>query len=149
MTRETLIQQLSADVAGACACHKMREATRKITRKYNDALKPAGIKATQFSILAAVGLYEGITLTQMANRLGLDRTTLSRNLGPIERRGLIEIRDDGHGRARSAILTSKGVAVMETALPLWREAQATLKGRLGEENWNLIHAELAEIKQLA
>ena len=142
------MQQLSTDVAGACACHKMREAARKITRKYNSALKPAGIKVTQFTMLAAVGLKEGSTLTEISAYLGMDRTTLSRNLGPLERQALIEIYDGGYGRARSAKLTDKGVTVMETALPLWRRAQKSLRQNPGDQIWTQVHAELAVVRQL-
>lgn len=143
------MQQLSSDVAGACACHKMRAAARRITRRYNDALKPAGIKATQFTILAVVGLNEGATLTELSTRLGMDRTTLSRNLGPLERQALVQTFDGGHGRARSAKLTTKGVTVMETALPLWREAQRSLKRSLGNDVWERVQTELTEVSQLA
>ncbi len=143
------MKQLSTDVAGACACHKMREAARKITRKYNSALKPAGIKITQFTMLSAVGLKEGATLTEISTYLGMDRTTLSRNLGLLERQALIEIYDDGYGRARSAKLTDKGVTVMETALPLWRRAQKSLRQNLGDQIWAQVHAELAVVRQLA
>ena len=143
------MQQLSSDVQGACACQKMRQAARKITRKYNNALAPAGIKATQFTMLTVVSLREGATLTALSSRLGMDRTTLSRNLGPLERQGLVELSDEGHGRARSARLTAKGVAVMETALPLWRDAQKSLRQSLGDEVWERVHTGLSEIGQLA
>ena len=143
------MQQLSSDVAGVCACQKMRQAARKVTRKYNNALAPAGIKATQFTILAVVSLREGATLTALSSRLGMDRTTLSRNLGPLERQGLVELSDEGHGRARCARLTAKGVAVMETALPLWRQAQRSLRQSLGDEVWERVHTGLSEIGQLA
>lgn len=143
------MQQLSSDVAGACACHKMRAAARRITRRYNDALKPAGIKATQFTILTVVGLNEGATLTELSTRLGMDRTTLSRNLGPLQRQALVQTFDGGHGRARSAKLTTKGVTVMETALPLWREAQRSLKRSLGNDVWERVQTELTEVSQLA
>lgn len=143
------MQQLSTDVAGTCACHKMRAAARRITRRYNDALKPAGIKVTQFTILATIGLNEGFSLTELANEMGMDRTTLSRNLGPLERQALIETYDDGHGRARSARLTAKGVSVMEEALPLWRKVQDSLRKRLGDDNWQQVQTELTKVGKLA
>lgn len=142
------MQQLNSDVAGTCACHKMRAAARKITRRYNDALKPAGIKATQFTILVSVGLNEGATLTALSGEMAMDRTTLSRNLGPLERQALIEICDDGVGRARSARLTAKGVRAMETALPLWRKAQRSLRRSLGDDVWERVQAELTTVGQL-
>jgi len=143
------MKQLSSEVGGACACDKMRKAARKITRDYNEALKPAGVTATQFTILAAVCLKEGATLTELSSHLGMERTTFLRNLHPLERQALIKTYDDGYGRARSAKLTGKGVAVMENALPLWRQAQRSLRKRLGDDTWTRVHDELAAIGRLA
>jgi len=148
MTKKTLMRQLSADVADVCACRKMRQASRKITRMYDELLRPAGIKATQFNVLAIVALGDEATLTELAETLGMDRTTLSRNLRPLERDGLVEVSAEGYRRARSANITNKGVAVMEKALPLWRSAQKSLKRRLGDDIWNRIQIELAEVGHL-
>ncbi len=148
MNRKQLMRQLSSDVAGVCACRKMRLASRKITRMYDDVLRPAGIKATQFNVLAIVALGDEATLTELAETLGMERTTLSRNLRPLERNGLVEVSAEGYRRARSANITNKGVAVMEKALPLWRSAQKSLKRRLGDDIWNRIQIELAEVGHL-
>ena len=148
MAKKTLIQKLSSDVAGVCACQKMREASRKITRMYDESLRPAGIKATQFTMLAVVARKNEATLTELAETLGMERTTLSRNLGPLERNGLIEVSAEGYRRARSANITNKGVAVMEKALPLWRLAQKSLKRRLDDEAWDRIQIDLTAIGNL-
>lgn len=142
------MKQLKSDVAGLCACRKMREASRKITRMYDEALRPAGIKGTQFTLLAVVARQDQATLTELAGTLGMDRTTLSRNLGPLTRNGLIEVSAEGYRRARSAEITDHGVAVLEKALPLWRSAQKSLKRRLGDEMWNRVQNELTEVGQL-
>lgn len=142
------MQQLSSEVANTCACRKMREASRKVSRMYDDALRPAGIKTTQFTLLAVVARNDGATLTELAELLAVDRTTLSRNLGPLERGGLIEVSAEGYRRARSAKITDKGVAAMEKALPLWRSAQKSLKKRLGDDMWRQIQFEVAEVAQL-
>ena len=142
------MRQLSSGVAGVCACRKMRQASRKITRMYDEMLRPAGIKATQFNVLAIVALGDEATLTELAETLGMDRTTLSRNLRPLERDGLVEVSAEGYRRARSANITNKGVAVMEKALPLWRSAQKSLKRRLGDDIWDRIQIELAEVGHL-
>ncbi len=142
------MRQLSSDVAGVCACRKMRQASRKITRMYDEMLRPAGIKATQFNVLAIVALEDEATITELAETLGMDRTTLSRNLRPLERDGLVEVSAEGYRRARSANITNKGVAVMEKALPLWRSAQKSLKRRLGDNIWDRIQNELAEVGHL-
>ena len=148
MSRKQLRQQLSSDVAGVCACRKMRLASRKITRMYDDVLRPAGVKATQFAVLAVIAGQDEATLTELAGTLGMERTTLSRNLRPLERDGLIEISAEGYRRARSANITNKGVAVMEKALPLWRSAQKSLKRRLGDDIWDRIQIGLTEVEQL-
>ena len=148
MSRKQLRQQLGSDVAGVCACRKMRLASRKITRMYDDVLRPAGVKATQFAVLAVVADQDEATLTELAGTLGMDRTTLSRNLRPLERDGLIKISAEGYRRARSANITNKGVAIMEKALPLWRSAQKSLKRRLGDDIWDRIQIELTEVEQL-
>jgi len=148
MAKKTLIQKLSSDVTGVCACQKMREASRKITRMYDESLRPAGIKATQFNVLTVVALKDEATLTELAETLGMERTTLSRNLGPLERNGLIKVSAEGYRRARSANITNKGVEVMEKALPLWRLAQKSLKRRLDDEVWDRIQIDLTAIGNL-
>jgi len=147
MTKKTLVQELRANVAGACVCQKARETSRKITRIYDEMLQTAGIKTTQFTLLAAISLQDDATLTDLAKVLGMDRTTLSRNLRPLERNGLIEVSAEGYRRARSASMTEKGAAVMEEALPLWRAAQDTLKARLGKDTWNHFQTDLTEVRK--
>ena len=142
------MQQLNSDVAGLCACRKMRETSRKITRMYDEALRPAGIKCTQFTLLSVVARQDQATLTELAGTLGMDRTTLSRNLRPLERSGLIAVSAEGYRRARSAEITDKGVAVLEKALPLWRLAQKSLRKILGDDIWCRIQSELTEVGQL-
>ena len=142
------MQQLRSDVADACACYKMRKAARKINRMYDEALRPSGIKPTQFTLLATVALRHDITLTELAETLGMERTTLLRNLKPMERDGLVDVSAEGYRRARSANITDKGVAVMEEALPLWRSAQKSLKKRLGDDIWKRVQSELTEVVHL-
>jgi len=147
MTKQTLVHELRSNVAGACACQNARETSRKITRLYDELLQPAGIKTTQFTLLAAISLQDDATLTDLAKVLGMDRTTLSRNLRPLERDGLIEMSAEGYRRARSASITEQGTTVMETALPLWRAAQETLKKRLGNDTWNRFRTDLSEVRK--
>jgi len=146
MDRQSLTRQLASELRDACACQKVREASRKITRLYDEALRPAGIKVTQFTMLVVVALMEKATLTEMAEQLGMDRTTLTRNLKPLERAGLVEVSDEGYRRARQVNLTDQGAAALERALPLWRQAQSVLKARMGEEAWTRMQAGLDEAR---
>jgi DNA-binding MarR family transcriptional regulator len=147
MDKKSLAMKLKSDVASVCVCRKTRETARKISRIYDDMLQPAGIKATQFTMLAAIALQVDSTLTELAETLGMDRTTLSRNLKPLERSGLIRVSAEGYRRARSASITNKGATTMEKALPLWQSAQKLLKKRIGNETWDRIQLDLSEIGQ--
>jgi len=148
MDKESLNRELCSDVAGMCVCQKAREASRKITRMYDEVLQPAGIKTTQFTLLAVISVQDNATLTELAKTLGMDRTTLSRNLGPLQRGGLLAVSAEGYRRARSASITQKGIAVMEQALPLWRSAQASMRKRLGKDTWKRFQSDLDEMRNL-
>lgn len=115
---------------------------------YDEALRPAGITPTQFTLLAVAGRNEDATLTRLADLLGMERTTLIRNLKPLEHNGLIVVSAEGYRRARSVELSGKGVTVLEKALPLWREAQNSLKKHLGSEVWSRMQDDLTEIGYL-
>lgn len=148
MTKETLINALMQEVAGQCTCQKLREATRKISRRYDEALKPAGIKGSQFTMLAVISRSGVNTMTDLADILGMERTTLIRNLKPLARDGLVEVSAEGYRRSRSAGITDKGIAVLETAVPIWRATQLKLKGELGIEAWDQVHTGLGALNQL-
>ena len=120
-----------------CACFNLRRAARRITQAYDRALRPAGIQAAQFTILTmtdAGAQEDGMTVSELAERLGMDRTTLSRNLDVVERRGWIETRPGADRRERLAILTAKGRAMLAEALPLWTAAQQAAIRTIGEES---------------
>jgi len=119
----------------ACTCANLRKATRAVTQFYEAALQPAGLKATQFTILATLGELGEPALTQFAKALVMDRTTLTRNLRPLEKDGLIVVEPDIDRRVRKVRLTGKGERTLKAALPLWRKAQRDLVGGLGEPRW--------------
>ena len=111
-------------VLSVCHCLALRKATRQITQYYDDKLAPTGIRTTQFSILQQIKAVGEITVTALAEHLDLDRTTAARNLQPLERFGFIEIGQSlKDGRFRTINLTPEGIAILEMAAPLWREAQ--------------------------
>ena len=148
MDRKTIIETLRRDVAGQCVAYKMREATRKLSRRYDEALKPVGIKGTQFSMLNVITLLEGMTLSELAEKMGLERTTLLRNLQPLERRGFIKLSEEGFRRARTAEITDQGLAILEKAIPLWQGAQASLKAEIGAQAWSDISSSIDQFKDL-
>jgi DNA-binding MarR family transcriptional regulator len=107
-----------------CACTTLRRATRAVTAAYDAALAPSGLRITQFSILRRLARLGPLPITRLAAEAALDRSTMGRNLNPLERRGLIRIEiGDADQRERVARLTAAGEAAIEAALPHWRKAQ--------------------------
>ncbi len=139
MEKQDLIDTLKCDVAGACVGQKSRNAARILTRRFDEALRPAGLTGGQYSMLVIITLTQDKTLTELADHMGLDRTTLIRNLKPLEREGWVVVSDEGYRRARSVDITELGVAKLSEALPLWREIQETIKEELGEDAWRSVH----------
>jgi DNA-binding MarR family transcriptional regulator len=136
------------DAMTTCICQRARSAARAVTRAYDRALRPTGLRTTQFSILVAASVAGGIPLRQLADILGLERTTLTRNLAAIERAGLIELADRD-GRTRNVLLSSSGAVRLNQALPLWDQAQQILRGKLGEDVWLQTHDTLAKLAESA
>jgi DNA-binding MarR family transcriptional regulator len=126
------------EAATSCVCQKIRMAARAVTRAYDRALRPCGLRSTQFTILIAASVAGGIPLRRLADILGLERTTLSRNLAAIEREGLIEV-VSADGRTRNVLLSPAGAARLKVALPLWDQAQQTLRSKLGEPAWSIVN----------
>lgn len=114
-----------------CACFNLRKATRVVTQMYDERLRPSGIRVTQFTILVAVQANQPISVKHLADLIVMDRTTLARNLKPLERNGLIAIRPGEDRRVRQVALTGRGKAVLAKALPLWEKAQEEFLQSLG------------------
>jgi DNA-binding MarR family transcriptional regulator len=120
-----------AEVARACACFNLRKAARAVTQLYETALEPSGLKATQISVLAALAMHQSLPLTRLAQGLVMDRTTLTRNLMPLKKKGWIASERGPDRRERYIGLTRTGRATLEKALPLWHAAQARVAAAFG------------------
>jgi DNA-binding MarR family transcriptional regulator len=101
---------------------RSRRAARALTRAFERQLRPLGIRATQFSILTNPLLRGPVTIGELAEFLGVDRTTLTRNLALVEGEGWVEIRPGNDARSRVVAATRKGRAAVTAALPAWRKA---------------------------
>ncbi|MBV7259399.1 MarR family winged helix-turn-helix transcriptional regulator [Erythrobacter crassostreae] len=118
-------------IANTCYATRARRAARHLSRMYDDALRPHGIKVSQFSILVAASVSRGdATITELADELGLERSTLSRNLQPLERRGLVEIGEEQQHRSRQVLLTAQGERLIEDAYGDWARVQDRARGQL-------------------
>jgi DNA-binding MarR family transcriptional regulator len=145
-----LSQEELVEVASSCACTAVRRTARSLTRAYDEALRPTGLRITQFALLVAAALGEGtLTLSRMSGVLGLERTTLTRVLRPLEQRGLIEVRVGDDRRARTVAVTAAGRELMAEALPLWRAAQARVVSGEAAEPWERLAADLARVAEAA
>ena len=113
----------------ACHCSALRRTARRVTQLYDEALAPAGIRLTQYSLLSNVDRHGSIGLTPLADALGMDRTTLTRNLAPLLTRGLVQL-EDAKGRAKMVRLTAAGAKLLREAYPHWLTAQRTFAEKL-------------------
>ena len=122
----------------------LRRTARQVTRSYDLALKPAGLRLAQYSILANLGAAEGLNITLLAERLAMDRTTLTRNLRPLERAGWIARARASDPRVRTLTLTDDGRSTLERARPLWQDAERSFRRRLGREKTEMLRSLLDE-----
>ncbi len=122
-------------VSRECVCGSLRRATRVITKLYDEALKPTGLKATQFGLLSSLMALGSSTLTQLAEAMVVDHTTLTRNLDVLEARGLVVTEEGQDRRERQLRLSEKGAAALSDAYPLWQAAQARAMQIGGLGNW--------------
>ncbi len=118
-----------------CTCLNLRKAARAVTQMYDEALRPSGLRGTQFSLLFLVDHEGPCGITEVARMLVLDRTTLTRNLKPLLDQKLLEVIDGPDRRRRPIAITAKGRDVLAQALPLWREVQQRLAFGLGRSRW--------------
>ena len=124
-------------------------ASRAVTRFYDDNLRSVGLRATQLAVLVAVGNEDVMSITALAKFMGMDRSTLTRNLAPLEREGLIRVGNEGWRRSRTVEITKKGRTRLREALPFWEKAQDTLRQKLGSRKWPVIMADLNDLIRAA
>lgn len=141
------LKEICRKVADSCMGMRVRRSARVVGNYYDGHLKPAGLKGTQFTLLNAIYLYPAITIGQLAERLLLDRTTLNRNLKPLERQQLIRSSSGDDQRTRTLELTPKGTDTLQLALPLWLEAQSGMVEVLGRRIKRLTD-DLRELEKL-
>jgi DNA-binding MarR family transcriptional regulator len=122
----------------ACSCFAARRTARTITQHYEQRLKPAGLSVTQFTVLALLSLGGAQPLSRFAGQLGVERTTLTRNLRVLRARGWVTESATRDRRVRLLAITQRGTAAARAALPYWREAQKSIARRLGADAINAL-----------
>jgi DNA-binding MarR family transcriptional regulator len=137
-----------SQAVSTCACFNLRKASRVITQHFDEILKPSGLHVTQFTLLAAVAIVKSATINELAEILVMDRTTLTRNLKPLERESWLKSEPGQDQRTRVISLTANGEAVLAKALPLWKQAQSSVEEMLGQQRMSEMLAHLMEASAL-
>ena len=119
-----------------CACATLRRASRALSQGYEEAMRPLGLRGTQFTILQTLDLAREVTQRRLGQILGLDSTTLTRTLRIMTRAGWIAERRGVDRRERLLTLSEEGRRIFEAATPHWERAQVEMRQRLGETLWN-------------
>jgi DNA-binding MarR family transcriptional regulator len=132
-----------APLSFPCICARLRRTTRRVSQIYDRHLEPHGLTISQFGVMAQVRHGDAPSIGQLAERMVMDPTTLTRAIKPLERRGLLALAPDpSDRRTRRLALTETGRALLRAARPGWEAAQAELRTALGDE------ASLALVTQL-
>ena len=131
--------------AGTCTCGELRKAARAITLLYDNAFKSSGLLSTQFNVLQAIYDSDSVRISDLAGKLGMDRTTLTRNLSVLERHGFIEITQGRDHRTRIVTATQKGRSAVDKAILLWNEIQRKVKQKMGESSWHELMQNLGDL----
>jgi DNA-binding MarR family transcriptional regulator len=126
-----------------CLCLHLQRAARAVARHFDELMRPAGLTSGQFSLLMSLNRPEPPVMRAVAELLAMDRTTLTANLKPLERRGLVRVRlDKDDRRSRRLVLTAKGRAALRAALPAWEEGHALIEPALARRSANRLRADL-------
>ena len=144
----TPTDRASRAVSPACACGRLRRAARALTQLYDDAMAPSGLRVTQFSLLRTLAKEGPTRVSQLAAKLLLDRTALSRNLDPLVARGLVHVQSGRDARTRDIALTSAGRTALRHATPHWRRAQQTVAAHIGPQRLEMLITTLGELEGL-
>jgi len=142
-SRKSVPYETTLHVRDHCLCLATQRAARALARRFDDAFRPLGITSGQFSLLMSLNREAPPSITAVASLLAMDRTTLTANLKPLVKRGLAEIAvDPDDKRGRLLKLTAAGLALLKSAVPIWRQTSSEVEGQLSEPDAELMRAGL-------
>jgi DNA-binding MarR family transcriptional regulator len=134
---------VTAEVRDTCVCLHLQRAARAVARRFDAALRPLSLTNGQFSLLMSLNRQEAPSIGSVSALLAMDRTTLTANLKPLERRGLVKVSiDDADKRARRLKLTPAGRALLVVAVPIWRQTHANVENLLPRANFEKLRVDL-------
>lgn len=134
--------------ASSCLATRVRQLSRIVTRVYDDAMRPLGITASQYTLLAQLASRDGITAVEIGGDLDIEKSTLSRNLKRLLALGHIVMDPPAGRRGRGLHLTPKGQAVLKDAFPVWQDAQRKTTAIMGSDSRALLDGLLAQAEKL-
>lgn len=127
-----------------CVCINLRLVTRAMTRFFDATRRHMGVRPTQTPILRALE-FKNWGMAELSDRLAMERTTLVRNLWPLQREGLVKAKGGGRGGHVELMITEKGRKKLAEAYPAWRKAQDKVVATLGKERWSAILRDLESV----
>jgi DNA-binding MarR family transcriptional regulator len=137
-----MTKELDMSAVENCVCFNLRWVTRAVTQFYDAEMRRHGIRPTQGTLLLALNAKESWNMAELSDCLGLERTTLVRNLQPLQRDGLVTADGGGRGNRVELTITAKGRKQVEKFMPAWRAAQSAMVKTLGEKRWSAILSDL-------
>ena len=143
------MQEIAEATASSCLATRVRQLSRIVTRLYDDALRPLGITASQYTLLAQLASRDGITAVEIGHELDIEKSTLSRNLKRLLALGHLIMDPPAGRRGRGLHLTPKGQAVLVDAFPIWRDAQERATNILGATTRGILDDLLGQADKLA
>ncbi len=145
-TRDRLPLALTHQVRDHCLCLHVQRAARALARRFDDALRPVGLTQGQFSLLMSLNRPAPPSIGEVSSLLALDRTTLTANLKPLQRRGLVKVKvDAADKRGRRLILTAAGRTVLVAAAPIWKRTHVQTERLLRSSSADDMSAGLREL----
>lgn len=132
-----------------CLCNELRQASRAVSRLYDDELRVAGLRTTQYSLLRLLAGAGEIRQRDLCELTLLDETTLTRNLRPLVSNGWVSVREGDDRRERLVAITEAGTAKLEAAQPAWEHAQERMRSRMPDGDWSGLLAALPDLAWLA
>ena len=137
-----MTKELDMSAVENCVCFNLRWVTRVVTQFYDAEMRRNGIRPTQGTILASLMARESWKMAELSDWLGMERTTLVRNLGPLQRDGLVRADGGGRGNRVELSITAKGRKQIQKLTPAWKSAQSAVVKTLGEKRWSAILSDL-------
>ena len=141
--RDDVPYEITHLVRDTCLCLHVQRAARAVARRFDEALRPLALTNGQFSLLMSLNRPEPPSIGSVAHLLAMDRTTLTANLKPLERRGLVTITvDEADKRSRRMALTSAGRSLLAAAVPIWKRTHAAIDRLLGASSPDRLRSDL-------